>query len=46
MAIINKDKATELILKQGFSGSYQSEQVTFCLNAPILNLPIPQKKNA
>jgi hypothetical protein len=29
MAIINKDKANELILKQGFSGSYQSEQVTF-----------------
>ncbi|MGL1829789.1 cysteine protease StiP [Acinetobacter soli] len=31
MAIINKDKATELILKQGFSGSYQSKQVTFLL---------------
>ncbi|WP_336942751.1 cysteine protease StiP [Acinetobacter modestus] len=31
MAIINKDKANELILKQGFSGSYQSEQVTFLL---------------
>jgi len=31
MAIINKDKASELILKQGFSGSYQSEQVTFLL---------------
>ena len=31
MAIINKDKANELILKQGFSGSYQLEQVTFLL---------------
>lgn len=31
MAIINKDKANELILEQGFSGSYQSEQVTFLL---------------
>ena len=31
MAIISKDKASELILKQGFSGSYQSEQVTFLL---------------
>jgi predicted negative regulator of RcsB-dependent stress response len=31
MAIISKDKANKLILEQGFSGSYQSEQVTFLL---------------
>ncbi len=31
MAIISQDKANDLILKQGFSGSYRPEQVTFLL---------------
>lgn len=31
MAIISKDRASELVLKHGFSGSYQKKQVTFLL---------------
>ncbi len=32
MAIINKNLASELIIKQGFSGSYRSDEITFLLN--------------
>lgn len=32
MAIINKTLATELMIKQGFSGSYRSDEITFLLN--------------